>query len=77
MVVYHVTTRKKLAKFLAVGYILPPVRAWKSILSAERFSKQTSRRIILRLKFPADAPTLAGHRGEAVVLDEKFYLKDM
>ena len=52
------------------GCVRPPVRAWRSILSAERFSKQTGRRIILRLTLPDEGVrVLAGHRGEAVVYD--------
>ena len=43
MVVYHVTTPKKLDKYRAAGYIRQPVRAWISIEAAERFSKQTGR----------------------------------
>lgn len=69
MIVYHVTTLKKLHRYLAYGHIKAPVRAWKKIESAERFSKQTGRRIIVRLKFPATARQLWGHRGEAVYLD--------
>lgn len=68
MIVYHVTTRKKLEKYIRTGAILSPVRAWRNIASAERFSKQTGRRVILRLKFPSDAPVLPGHRREAVFL---------
>jgi len=67
MIVYHVTTVKKLKKYLSQGYILPPVRAWKKIEHAEKFSKQTGRRIILRLKFPDDVKQLPGHKGNAVV----------
>ncbi len=68
-VVYHVTTLKKLHRYIAAGRIQAPVRAWDNIKSAERFSKQTSRRIIIRLKFPNSARRLFGHRGEAFVLD--------
>lgn len=70
MVVYHVTTLKKLHRYIARGSIKGPVRAWKKIESAERFSKQTGRRLIIRLKFPETAKQLFGHRGEAVYLDE-------
>lgn len=72
MTVWHVTTIKKLHRYIARGCILPPVRAWEKIESAERFSKQTGRRIILRLKFPGSARRLWGHRGEAVYLDREL-----
>lgn len=68
MIVWHVTTWKKLNRYMSYGRILPPVRAWKNIIEAERFSKQTGRRIILRLKVPDDTETLEGHKGMAVVL---------
>lgn len=55
MIVWHVTTAKKLNRYRASGGILPPVRAWESLPSAERFSKQTGRKVILRLKFPDTA----------------------
>jgi hypothetical protein len=75
MVVYHVTTFKKLNKYVKNGYIKAPVRAWKTINEAERFSKQTKRRIIIRLKFPENAETLEGHKGNAVVLKEDLVVK--
>lgn len=74
MIVWHVTTFKKLQRYKRQGGILPPVRAWESLEAAERFSKQTGRKIILRLKFPAKADRLPGHRGEALVLNEKYTL---
>lgn len=74
MIVWHVTTYKKLQRYKRQGGILPPVRAWESLEAAERFSKQTGRKIILRLKFPATAVRLPGHRGEAFVLNEKYTL---
>lgn len=75
MIVYHVTTVKKLNKYVKAGGIKPPVRAWVDIAEAQRFSCQTGRKVILRLKFPSNAPVLDGHRGKAVVLDE-FYRFD-
>jgi len=59
MTVYHVTNKKKAMIFLKNGFIDPPVRAWENIKQAERFSKSTHRKVILRLKFPADAPESA------------------
>lgn len=73
MIVYHVTTLKKLMKYLQNGGIKPPVRGWLNINYAERFSKQTGRRIILRLKFPdnlENVEKVIGHKGMAV-----FYTK--
>jgi len=66
MIVWHVTTVKKLKRYLANGGILPPVRAWKDIREAQRFSIQTGRRVILRLKVPDDCPPLKGHKGKAI-----------
>lgn len=74
MVVWHVCTAKKFKRYQQSGCILPPVRAWKTSGAAERFSKQTGRRLILRLKFPGDVTPLEGHRGEAVVLDRPYRL---
>lgn len=74
MIVYHVTTRKKLDRYCKTGEILPPVRAWKTVDEAVRFSKQTGRKIILRLKFPENADQLPGHKGMALVLYEKYKL---
>lgn len=72
MIVYHVTSKKKFLKYLSNGCILGPVRAWKNIEAAQRFSKQTGRRIILRLKFPEDALPYPGHRHEAVFIAENY-----
>ena len=69
MIVWHVTTWKKLNKYIRNGGIKPPVRAWKTIDEAERFSKQTGRRLIVRLKVPSDTPTLPGHNGMAVIIN--------
>ena len=75
MIVYHVIGATKLRRCLSQGYLPPIVRAWKHIKSAERFSKQTGRQIILRLKFPEDAKQLGGHRGEAVFINSPYRLK--
>ena len=65
---YHVTTRKKFLRYLQIGGIQPPVRFWPAISDAERFAKQTGRRVIVRITVPdADVHTLAGHRGQARV----------
>ena len=74
MIVWHVTTRKKLERYHRNGGILPPVRAWKTVEEAVRFSKQTGRKVILRLKFPENAEQLPGHKGMALVMHEKYKL---
>lgn len=74
MIVYHVCSSKKLKKYEKSGRILAPVRAWENIQQAERMSLSTGRRVILRLRFPDNAPKLEGHFGQARVLmhDLKF-----
>lgn len=77
MIVYHVCSLKKLHKYEKTGKILAPVRAWENIQQAERMSLSTSRRIILRLKFPNNAPKLKGHFNQARVLNQDYILRDM
>jgi hypothetical protein len=74
MIVYHCCSVKKLNKYIQSGGILPPVRAWENIQQAERMSLSTSRRIILRLKFPDNAEKLPGHFGQARVMHQKVGL---
>ncbi len=74
MIVYHVCSATKLKKYLAAGRINPPVRAWENEIEAARFSKSTHRPIILRLKFPDDAPKLEGHKNMARVMMNSFLL---
>jgi hypothetical protein len=73
-VVYHVCSISKLERYQEQGRIIKPVRAWENINSAERFSKQTSRPIILRLKFPNLPKRLEGHRGEAFFIEVDYKL---
>jgi len=72
MIVYHVTSYKKLNKYLSTGYIIPPVRAWETIEQANRMSISTGRKIILRLKFPNNTPKLKGHFNQARVINTKY-----
>lgn len=72
MIVYHVTSIKKLLKYIQNRRILPPIRAWQTIEEAERFSIQTGRQIILRLRFPDNSEKLEGHRNKAVLLNESL-----
>ncbi len=74
MIVFHVCSYKKLQRYVKTGGIMPPVRAWENIEQAERMSKSTGRRIILRLKFPGDAPKLEGHFNQARVLNTRYDL---
>ena len=72
MIVYHVTTLKKLNRYATTGRIYAPVRAWETIEQAERMSISTGRRVILRLKFPNDAPKLEGHFNKARVMNSDY-----
>lgn len=72
--VYHVCSPKKFLKYLESGLIKKPFRAWETIKDAERFSRQTTRPIILRLPFPVNASELDGHRNKAIVLNADYYL---
>lgn len=74
MIVWHVCSTTKLDKYRRTGGINPPVRAWENIEQAERFSKSTGRKIILRLRFPNDAPKLEGHFNQARVLQTRYKL---
>lgn len=71
MVLFHVCDLKLLSKYLESGQIDNPVRAWKSLEGAVRFSKQTDRRIILRLTGKRFRP-LGGHQDQAMVSDEPY-----
>ena len=77
MIVYHVTSLKKLNKYIESGMILPPVRAWEDIEQAERMSISTGRKIILRLRFPDNAEKLEGHFNQAMVLYEPYILESL
>ena len=77
MIVYHVTSLKKLNKYIEKGEIRPPVRAWETIEQAERMSISTGRRIILRLRFPDNAERLEGHFNQARVLYEPYILDNL
>lgn len=77
MIVYHVTSLKKLNKYIESGMILPPVRAWEDIEQAERMSISTGRKIILRLRFPDNAEKLEGHFNQARVLYEPYILESL
>jgi hypothetical protein len=77
MIVYHVTSAKKLQKYLKTGFIASPVRAWENIEQAQRMSLSTSRKIILRLKFPSNAKKLEGHSNQARVLMQNYPINNL
>ena len=77
MIVYHVCSAAKLRKYQKSGCIFAPVRAWENIQQAERMSKSTGRRIILRLKFPNNAQKLEEHFNQARVLYQNYPLKNI
>jgi hypothetical protein len=72
MIVYHVIGITDFMDSVQRGCLTKPVRAWININEAERFSIQTGRSMILRLKFPMDTPKLEGHKGKAVILDNTY-----
>lgn len=72
MIVYHVCGISKLDKYRRYGKIKGPVRGWITLEAAERFSCQTGRPIILRLKFPDNAEVLEGHNGEARIIYDDY-----
>ena len=74
MIVYHVIGITDFLTCLNQGYLPSPVRAWETIKEAERFSKQTGRALILRLKFPEDAEKLFGHKNMARVIYNHYPL---
>ena len=74
MIAYHVVSITKFLRCIKQGFLPAPVRAWETIEEAERFSKQTGRAMILRLKFPNDAPKLEGHKNKARVIYQHYPL---
>lgn len=72
MIVWHVTTFKKLKKYKDHGSIRAPVRAWENFEQAKRMSVSTGRPIILRLKFPNNTPKLEGHFNQARILNVDY-----
>ena len=74
MAVYHVTSPKKYMRYIKSGCIKAPVRAWENFQQAERFSKQTGRTVILRLKFPDNAQKYDGHFNQARIIYTDYKL---
>ena len=46
---YHCTTPRQVARYLATGCILPPVRFWCCQESARAWGQRTGRRVLLRI----------------------------
>ena len=61
MIGYHVTTPRKLARYKATGAILPPVRYWPTLETAQRWARRTGRPLILRIDCETSYP-LPDHR---------------
>lgn len=67
---YHVTTWKKLQRYIKSNKIYPPLRCWKEFDKAEDFSKRTGRKIILRLLLnDEEYKPLSGHKNNAIYTD--------
>ncbi len=69
MILYHVCSVKKFIRYFDIGCIKAPVRGWSTIESAEKFSKQTGRQIILRLNLK-NPILMEGHQGLAYYVDK-------
>lgn len=63
--------------YIGHGQIKPPVRAWKEVKYAEKFSKQTGRKIIIRLLANNTFKALEGHKGNAVYSEVPYPIKNM
>lgn len=50
------TTPKKYDKYLKTGGILPPVRFWPSLETAQKLAKRVSRTVILEIKCDVSYP---------------------
>lgn len=59
---YHVTTPKKLARYVASRAILPPVRYWIYKSSAKAWAKKTGRTVILKIEVMGDSYFLPDHQ---------------
>jgi len=56
MIGYHVTTKKKLARYQTNNIILPPVRFWPTLEIASKWRKKTGRDIILKIEMDISYP---------------------
>ncbi len=58
---YHVTTTRKLERYKQTGCILPPVRFWPNLETAQRWAKRTLRDVIIKFECEESYP-LPDHR---------------
>ena len=72
MITYHVISITKFMRCIKQGFLPSPVRSWETIEEAERFSKQTGRAMILRLKIPENTPKLEGHKNKARIMYQNY-----
>ena len=72
MITYHVISITKFMRCIKQGFLPAPVRSWETIEEAERFSKQTGRAMILRLKTPENTPKLEGHKNKARIMWQNY-----
>ena len=58
---YHVTTTKKLQRYIQTGAILPPVRFWPNMMTALKWARRTGGNLILEIQYRESYP-LPDHR---------------
>lgn len=56
MTLYHVTTSKKISRYISTGGILPPVRGWINVTSARNWMERTGRDILLKIEVNESYP---------------------
>lgn len=71
---YHVTTTNKLKRYENTGAILPPVRFWPNLLTAQRWAKRTGRDLILKIETGISYP-LPDHE-PAFWTPETIYIRE-
>lgn len=69
MIGYHVTTPRKLARYVASRAIFPPVRFWQYLPSAKAWALRTGRTIILRIDVETAYPDARSPAPRACVVD--------
>ena len=67
----------ELNKYRETGYIKSPVRAWESCEDAAKYSAQTGRRLIIRLKLPEDSVIEYRNNGNAIISDKNYYDEEL
>ena len=61
MIGYHVSTDKKLRRYITTGAILPPVRFWPNKYTANKWAMKTGRNVLLKIEVNESFP-LPDHR---------------